>query len=153
MKVINIQEIKYIFLATLFSFILFVLIIPNVLPNIDNLSPFVQFLIFNVGIFVLLQIYFKGIATDKKAGLKKTIGLVLLFMAIDIMVPPLMVNPEGVLSNNVILGSSASDYTFGLLGQQFGLTGFILYLFVYIVSPFVLLLLSSIILKNSVNSL
>lgn len=153
MKGVNKQELKYIVFAGIFSFVLFVLIIPKILPSIEGISPVVQFLIFNVGLFIFLQIFLKSIAIEKKIKFGYSLGIVLLFIAIDVMLPPFLVNSDGTLQTGVTLYASSSDYMLGLLAQGIGLTGFIVYLFVYVILPLILLVISSLLLKNFVEAL
>ena len=55
------KEFKFIIYATLFAFILFGLIIPNILGWIDGISPVLQFLIFNVSLFIFIQIFLSSL--------------------------------------------------------------------------------------------
>lgn len=153
MKGINKSEFKYLIYATIFSFVTFVLILPNVINSITQLSPIFQFLIFNIGIFVFLQIFLKSVALGQKVKFGYTLGMVLLFMAIDIIVPPFLVNFNGTLNSGGTLFVSSSDYAVGLLAQSIGLSGFLVYIFTYIFSPLVLLIISSLLLKNFVKEL
>jgi len=147
------DEIKYIGIAIVFSFFLFVLIIPNILNSLDSVNVFVSFIIFNLGIFIFLQIYLRAFISDKKIKWKNSFGILFLFMALDTLIPPLLVSPQGILNNSIILGSSATDYVFGYLAIQIGLSGFIVYLFTYILMPTILLLISALLLKNLIEEL
>ena len=152
----NKQELKYLAYATLFAFLVFGYIIPYVIDgNIGNLSPAVQFLVFNIGIFVFLQIFLKSMVLNTKMNITGTIGIIALFMALDILMPPLMVSPTGDLSaaSTVTLSASASDYMVGLLGQSIGIHGFLLYLFTYIAAPLVLLIIAKKLVPNFVRAI
>lgn len=142
-KLITREELKYVVYAVVFAFILFTLIIPNVLTKLEGISPFIQFLIFNIGLFVFLNIFLKGSKIDYKHNL----GIILLFIALDIFFSPYLVSTTGELNNSVILGSASADYVMGYFWSNF-VEGFVLYLFTYVVSPFVLLLISAILLKD-----
>lgn len=152
-KFINKDELKYIVIATIFSFFLFVLILPNILSYIDGVSPWIQFLIFNIGIFIFLQIFLTSIATGKKFKIAYSLGIVLLFMSLDLWMPPMAVNLDGTLNSSMTLSQSSSDYIFGMLAQQMGMLGFLVYLFTYVFVPLILLLISSLLLKNFVKEL
>ena len=153
MKGINKSEAKYILTAGLFAFVFFVVILPNVLSSIVKLSPIIQFLIFNIGIFVFFQIFLKSVALEKKVKLGYTLGIVLLFMAIDILVPPFLVSTSGELISGGNLFASSSDYVIGLLAQNIGLSGFLIYGFTYVLFPLILLILASLLLKNFVKEI
>lgn len=145
------KELKYLVYATIFAFIVFAIVIPYVINSNQNISPYIQFLIFNVGIFVFLQIFLKSMAMQTKINLKESIGILLLFMALDLMAPPLLVSTSGVIISDVPLGGSSIDYIVGSSLNQFGITGFALYLMTYILAPFLMLLSSAILLKNFVK--
>lgn len=150
----SIQEVKYMFFATLFAFVVFGWVIPFVVTKQESITPLVQFLIFNIGIFLFLNIFLKAKMTDYKINISGTLGVLALFMALDIMTPPLLVNPSGELATgNVALRPSASDWIFGYLGQMMGIKGFSLYLFTYIAVPLILLIISARLLPNFVRHL
>jgi|GEM_PF-3547559 hypothetical protein len=153
MRGINKSEFKFLIYATLFSLLLFVIVIPNFLGSIVTLSPVMQFLIFNIGIFIFLQIFLKSIALDKKVKFGYTLGIILLFMALDIIIPPLSISVQGTFASGSTLVQSSSDYILGLFWNSIGISGFLLFVFVYVVSPFILLIISSLLLKNFVQEL
>lgn len=148
MKFINKSELKYILIALAFSFVLFVLVIPNFITSINGMNSIIAFIIFNVGIFVFLQIFLKAISNEKKFKLTYSIGLVILFMAIDILVPPISLSVNGQFAQGPLLIQSSSDYVIALGWNYLGINGFALFIFTYVVSPFLLFLASAILLKN-----
>lgn len=151
---INKKELKYIVFATIFAFIVFTLIIPNLISfGIENSSHYIQFLLFNIGIFVFLQFFIKSTAIGNGIKFSGAIGLIALFIAIDILVPPLLVSQQGVLSSTVQLSASASDYIFGYFYQSLGINGFLLYLAVYVLTPFLLLILAAQLIPNFVRKI
>lgn len=149
------KEIKYIAYATGFAFIVFGYIIPFLVKNgiEQNKSIYVQFLIFNVGIFVFLQIFLKSITLEQKINIKESVGLLLLFMSLDILAPPLMVSTQGALLTGPTLSGSAIDSVLGTFFIGLGLKGFMIYAMVYMVAPFIFLLISAMLLKNLVRRL
>ena len=144
------KELKYILFATLFSFILFGLIIPYLtkIGVLDKISPIFQFIIFNIGIFIFLQLFLSATIQGTKVKIIKSIGLLSLFMALDILAPPFLVSTKGILVTGVPLAGSASDYAIGSLIHLIGIGGFLVYLITYVLAPFILLLISAIILKD-----
>lgn len=151
---INKKEIKYIAFATVFAFVIFGYVIPKfVASGIENSSPYFQFLIFNISIFVFLQFFLKATAMGNGIKIAGTMGIIALFMAMDILVPPLMVSPSGELLSGVVLSASASDYIFGYFYYSMGIRGFLLYLIVYILTPILLLIIAAKLIPNFVKSL
>ena len=153
MRWINKQELKFLMYSCLFAIIFFVIIVPLILPSIDSINPFIQFLIFNLGLVFFLSIFLKSITTTKKFNLGYSIGLLLLFLALDCMVPPLSVGIDGNFNTSMIMGKSSSDYIFGLIWNSLGIGGFALFCFVYVITPLLSLLGASILLKNFVNEI
>jgi hypothetical protein len=108
---INKRELKYLIYATVFALIVFGYLIPYAIDGkIGDISPLIQFLIFNLSIFVFLQIFLKAATSGAKINITGTIGVIALFMALDILMPPMMCNVKGELATSVTLGASASDY-------------------------------------------
>lgn len=150
---LNKQELKYILFATIFAFIVFVFIIPKLVSlGIENSSPYLQFLLFNTSIFIFLQLFLKSTALGNGIKISGAIGIIALFIAIDILVPPLLVNQKGELLSNVQLYASSSDYIFGYFYSSIGIQGFLLYLAVYVLTPFLLLILSAKLIPNFVKN-
>jgi len=138
------NELKYILGATILSFIWF----QYVIPNFVSTNPFTNFLIFNIGIFLIFQVLLKGFITNKFMPFIEAIGLTLLFFAIDIIAPPYAVARTGELLSGLTLTNSGGDYIMALLGQGLGIHGAFLYWFVYIVTPALSLVLATILLKD-----
>lgn len=144
------NEFLYLVYATLFSFILFGLALPYATNSglIGKISPLFQFIIFNVGIFIFLQIFLSSTISGTKVKIIKAIGLLTLFIALDLYAPPFLVTTQGELLKDIPLGGSASDYAIGSLFQYLGVSGFLVYFLTYIIAPFILLLISALILKD-----
>lgn len=146
------QELKYLLIAVAFSFIVIGYLIPFLLnKQAENINPYLQFLIFNISIFVFLQIFLKAVITNSKINIKESIGILLLFMSLDIIAPPLMISNTGQFLTGPVLSASSSDFIAGLLWSSIGVQGFFLYLAVYVLTPFILLFISSKLLKNMVH--
>ncbi len=154
MGTISKQELKYIGTAILFAIIWFVVVVPKLMTaGVEDTSPYIQFLIFNLGIFIFLQIFLKSRSLSKKINLKGTFGVIALIMAVDVLIPPFMVSGTGELLNGPVLAASGADYVYGYLALNMGLTGLFVFLFTYIVMPALLLLLSAHLLPNFVKEL
>lgn len=150
----NKQELKYLVIATIFALTLFGYVIPYVINgNIGDISPITQFLVFNIGIFVFLQIFLKAATTNNKINITGALGVLFLFAALDILMPPLMCNFDGTLVTSVNLYASATDYIIASLFIGLGLNGFLVYLATYVLSPIILLLLSAKLIPNFVKSI
>lgn len=155
MSGINKNEMRYILFAVIFSLIWFLLVIPYMLGSgVEDSNPYFQFLIFNVGIFIFLQIFLKAKTLRKGIDVKNSLGLIFLIMAIDVMIPPFLVTQEGTLLNSVILKSSGTDYIIGYFAiNSLGLSGMAVFLFTYILIPAVLLFFAAKLLPHMVRSL
>lgn len=155
---INKKELKYIIYSVAFAFFWFVLALPYLVKTFDGNSPFFQFLLFNVGLYAFLFIFLKSIANNTSVNIKTALGLTLMFIAMDIMMPEYHVAFNGTLIQGATLGISAADYSMGLFAQSlnvnFNLFGAsFVYLFTYIFAPFVFLVASAKLLPNFVRHL
>jgi hypothetical protein len=102
---------------------------------------------------VFFFIFLKGLATNKSIPFKTAFALTILFLGIDILMPDYHITTEGTLLPGAVLGVSSSDYFFGNLAIHSGLTFNVFgisfaYIFTYIIVPFLLLFLSSILIKD-----
>lgn len=152
------SEFKYIFYAIGFSLIWFLLLMPFLLDKgIENSNVYMQFLIFNIGIFIFLQIFLKSAAMGGSllsfSNISCAIGLIFLIIAVDIILPPFLVTSSGELLNSVVLRSAGSDYVVGYFAANIGLSGTWVFIFTYIFAPAVLLFLSAKLLPNFVKEL
>jgi hypothetical protein len=123
---INSKEIKYISYAIIFAIIWFVFLMPSLLKGgIESSSPYLQFFIFNIGLFLFLQIFLKAATLKQKVNWRVTLGLLIMFMAIDILVPPFGIDVQGNLSNvSNSLMQSGSDYMIGYFAvNNLGMVG------------------------------
>ena len=146
------QETKYIIGAGLFAVVVFGFLIPNLASSINEQNVYTQFLIFNLGIFIFLQIFLKSFVTSTWSSVKTGIGIIALVMALDTWLPPLMVTTHGELLGNVPIYGAAVDYIWGYFATNtLHLTGFLVYGFTYIVMPIILLFISAKLLKNFVQ--
>ena len=153
MKFLNKSELKYIFYSSVFAFVFFVVVIPNIIDKISGISPYIQFLIFNVGLLFFLTIYLKYTALDKKVPFAKSLSVFFLIVGLDIMIPPLMLSLTGQLSSQALLSASSSDYVIGMFWQSLGINGFMGYIFTYVITPIIFFIISAIINKNFVEEI
>mgnify|MGYP001608057684 CR=1 FL=1 len=149
----NRQEIKYIFFSAVFAFVWFIFLLPMLIKIFADKSPLINFLIFTIGIFIFLFIFLKSLTTATGFNIRTSLGLITLFLALSAWMPPYLVDSHGQLNTSITLGSSAIDYNLGLIAQSLGLSGFLVYVFTYILAPLILLFLSAKILPNFVRSL
>lgn len=136
--VINKQELKYIAFTVGFGILWFGFLLQYFIKVFDGQNPFLQFMLFNLGLYFMLFIFFKAMATDTGISFKQSFGFTLIFLGSDILLPEYHVTTTGQLLPGALMGVGSSDYFFGWLGQSFGLEGFILYAFVYFLVPFIL---------------
>ena len=142
------REIKYIAYSILFAFVWFFVILPFLLKKMEGSSPYLQFIIFNVGLIIFFQIFLKTHALSSIFDLKTAIGLTLIILGGDIFMPDYHVNLEGQLLTGALLGPSSADYIAGTIAIQLGLKGIFIFGFTYIVVPFLLFYLSYLLLSK-----
>jgi len=151
---INKKEIKYLIISVIFALAVFGYIIPELIRRgFEDSSPYLQFLIFFLGMFIFLQIFLKGATLGRRINIYGSIGMILLYMALDIWIPPLLVSVEGELLNGPVLYASAPDYILGTIAHQIGMNGLSVYLFTYILIPFILLIIAAKLIPNFVRSI
>ena len=151
MKMLNKQELKYIIFSAIFVLVWFVFILPYVIKKFDGNSPLVQFIFFNLGIYVFFFIFLKTITLNSTFQLKNALGFTSLFIGLDIIMPEYHVLVTGELIKGGTLGLSTSDYLMGLFAQSIGLNGILVYIFTYVLMPVVFLLISAKLLPNFVR--
>ena len=147
----NKQEIKYITFAGLFAFAWFVFILPRLITRLDGNNPFMQFMVFNMGLYIFFFIFLKVITINTSFNLRASLGLTSLFLALDILMPEYHVLSTGELVKGATLGVSTSDYIAGLLAQNMGLNGIMIYIFTYFIAPIILLSIAAKIIPNFVR--
>lgn len=150
---INKQEIKYIIFATLFALLWFAFLLPIISDKIDGTSPYLQFLLFNVGLFVFFQLFLKSMTLSTSTSIKSSLGLIVLFLVLDIFAPPYAVGFQGELLKGPILIESSTDYVVGYLATNMGLRGILITLFTYALVPLILLIAAAKILPNFIRHL
>lgn len=137
------NEIKYIVYTGLFAVVLFMFVLPKIIPAINGTSPFLLFLFFNLGIIFLLNVFLKIVSTNKGININGSIGLLCLILAIDSWNPPYLVSVEGALSSNVLLAPASTDYMWGYIATSIGLGGVLVWIFAYILVPIILLFIAA----------
>ena len=152
-KFINKSEFKYIAIASVFSFVYFLYILPFLLSKgAENWSPIAQFLIFFLGVYIAYFFVAKSFALKGKVAFVYTLVSAIPFIAMDLIQPEYHINLiTGALEKGAVLGSSSSDYLLGSIGQSLGLSGYILVPFVYFFCFMLLLLIVAMIKKNFVE--
>lgn len=143
-------ELKYIMYSGIFAFIYF-LIVLEPLKNAIGDNPFNQFFVFNLGVYLIIFIFLKSVTLKTSTDLIGATGLYSLFLALDILSPEYHVTRGGELIVGASLGTSTSDYIFGILGQSLNLTGIGIFIFVYIISPVLLMFIASKTIPNFVE--
>jgi len=146
------EEIKYILFAGGFAVLWFFLILPFLIENLNG-SVFLQFLLFNIGLTILLLFVLKSFALGQGIPVREAIGLLVLIVAVDLWLPPYMLSFKGELLTGPLVSQSAADYFVGYLGQLIGIPGFLLFAFTYVLVPILLLFLSAKLLRNFVRKI
>lgn len=147
------QELLYVAVSSVFAIAWFVGLLPFVISILGTSYAVVQFLLFNIGLYLFLFIFLKTLIADLKLHLKATLGFVFLVIGLDIWMPAYHVTIEGKLLTGANLGVSSSDYIIGLLGSTIGIGGLPLYLWTYLLFPVLFLLISAKLLPNFLKKL
>lgn len=151
--IIDKQEAMYIFFASVFALVWFVVLLPVVTGIWGTNFAILQFLLFNIGMYFFFFIFLKTIITDTKFNFKTSLGFMFLFIALDLWMPEYHVTVGGQLLTGASMGVASSDYIVGLLGKTVGIPGIALFLFTYLLIPVVFLLVAAKILPNFVKKL
>lgn len=147
-------EIKYILYSMIFAAAWFMFILPMLIDKFKGTSPFIEFILFNVGLIVLLQIFLKSWTLKAMPSMRITLGIICIFIALDILQPPYVVLKTGeLISEGPLLVTSSSDYIAGLIAGNLGLTGIMKYLFTYVLAPIVLLFSAAKLIPNFVREI
>ncbi|MFA6074001.1 MAG: hypothetical protein WC758_07840 [Candidatus Woesearchaeota archaeon] len=172
-KFLEKSEEKYLIFTSVFAFFYFLILLPAAIKYFDFKNIFMQFLLLNIGLLFVINLFLKYAALNKKPKLRNVLGIMVMIFAISIWTPPystLMSGLQAVPSENgpaTIL--AASDYVIGFFWNHVaGITGgftlpnFIPYisgtfiswtfLLTYIISPLGLLFLSSKLQKDFVRN-
>jgi len=150
MAMLNKQEIKYILYCAAFAILYFFLGLPYLIKIIDG-NSLLQFLIFDLGIVVLLNIYFKSRSDGTKINFIKSMEYMCVVLAIAIFIPPYQIVPwTGQFQPGATLGTAAVDYFFASMGKQYlHLSGILISIWTYVVVPVLLLFIASKISKSN----
>jgi hypothetical protein len=109
------SEYKYLILSAITAFIFTLIIMSNkVIGFLTGLNPVFQFLILNIGFYLVFFFFFKGIVLHKKKMWKGVMGTVIGFIAVDLLLPEYHVTSKGLVEGG-LFGASASDYFFGYI--------------------------------------
>jgi len=146
------NELRYIICSGIFGIIWFLFLMPYLAKTLDG-SVYGQFLIFNLGLYIFFFIFLKAVITKNSHNFVTTLGIILLFLGTDTILPEYHVTITGVLTEGANLGASSTDYLFGTIAHNFGWTWNIagisfVYIFTYFIAPLLLLILSALLLKD-----
>lgn len=142
-QIIRNSENKYILFCAVFAAVYFFWALPYLIKTIDG-NIFMQFLIFDIGIIIVLNIYLKSKSLGTSISFIKSLEYMLVVLAIAIYIPPYHVVPwTGEIQDGAILGSASVDYFFGVIGRDYlHLTGIWVSIWTFIIVPTGLLYLA-----------
>jgi len=145
------KELKYIAYCIIFAAIYFFLVLPKLMELLDGGNVLLKFIIFNIGIIALLNIYLKSRSLNTKIDFIKSIEYTLVVLAISVYLPPYHIQfMSGELVDQGILAVSSSDYFFGWVGTNYlHLQGILVSIWTFLVVPAVLLFIASRISKSN----
>lgn len=148
---INKQEWKYMAYVGIFAVVYFFFALPYLIKKFDGNNPLVSFMIFNLGILVVLTIYLKSRALDSKMHLGQAFEYLLIVLAIAIWTPGYHVGfLTGELQTGELLATSTTDYNFAYIAQNYlHLSGILISIWTYLIVPIALLYIASKISKSS----
>ena len=161
-KRIDKPEWIYLLVALAVTLIL-VLLFTNITvqTKVDALNPVIQFLIFNIGVYLVFFFVIKGFALKSRKVWVGALGTIMGFMAFDLILPEYHITSTSLITGGV-LGASASDYFFGyiyhLAGVPFNFTVFgltipLLAILVYAITFVALFIGASYLIKNFVKKI
>lgn len=149
---VNKKELKYILLAGAFALLWFMYLLPYLMQKFDGNNPWAQFALFNLGLIILLQIFLKSFTLNTRMRIELSLGLIVSFVALDILQPPYAVTKAGeLISQGPLLMISSSDYIAGLFWSNLGLSGAFIYAATYVLTPLLLLLIAAKLIPNFVR--
>jgi hypothetical protein len=150
----NKQEIRYILYSGGFALIWFMVALPFLVKTFDGGSVTFQFFAFNLGLFAFFFLFLKSITTSTGVNIKTSIGLLSMFLALDVLMPEYHVAFNGELIQGATMGVSTTDYFFGFFAQNtLHFSGMFVYIFTYILTPIILLFIAAKLIPNFVKSL
>jgi len=134
---------KALLSAVIIAVVYYALVLNN-LDYINSLSPTTQFLVVTVSMYATAS-YFLGY---KHRGLKGFIGALCVFMAVDIIIPPLMVSHDGTIVESVDIAGASADVFVAKLWESVGIHGEMLWYFTYLVSFVILMAIGIVLLRK-----
>jgi len=106
------SELIYLFLSIIGVTVLTSLIlVPSFNTFISSLNPILQFLILNLGLYLIFILFIKGISLKKKRIWEGALGTIVSFMAVDLILPEYHALPSGLIPGG-LFGTSSVDYFF-----------------------------------------
>lgn len=141
------NEWMYLAGALGIMFLLGILINVKSINNfVSNLSPIIQFIILNLGIYFIFFVVFRFI-TSNRLSWKPSMASFLMFLSTDLILPEYHVTISGLIEGG-IFGKSATDYFFGFVYSLFGVSGFWLWLLVYPVTFAVIFIIGAFLFRD-----
>lgn len=150
-KLFDQSELVYLLLAIIgISVLVTLILVKPINEYISGLHPVYQFLLLNMGIYLIFFFFFKGIALRKKRMWKGVLGAILGYMAFDLILPEYHVGINGLVAGG-IFGKSAVDYFLGFIYSSIGFSGILLAIMTYGVSFIALFVTGAILVKDFVR--
>lgn len=148
------SEVQYILYSVGFAVAYFMFLMPFLADYFDGNNIALQFLIFNIGVYIFFYIFLKSITTSGVMNWKIVLGMLFLFLALDIVMPEYHVMPSGELMKGSLLGTSATDFAVGYFIYSFmSISGWLLFFTTYIIVPALLLIAAALLIPNFVRRL
>jgi len=142
------QKQKIIFISLIFITIWGILI-TTFINEIEKLTSIQQFILVTGIPYITPSILLAYILNeDQNLSIKKIIGSYLFFSAFDLILPPFTVSITGQINTTIILGKASIDYLLAEAWMQLNIQGILLFIFTYIISFIIMLIISIFLLKT-----
>jgi DMSO/TMAO reductase YedYZ heme-binding membrane subunit len=152
--IITKSEMVYLSLLSFFVIaVYFILKLTSFENEVSTLAPVYQFLLMNIGFFLILTFGMTALSLKKKQKWKGALGSTLIITALSVWSIPWHITLSGSLINGGTFGQGATDYFFATIWQSLGFVGTVLWFMVYLVTPILLLVIGGYFVRNFVKEI
>ena len=140
---------KILLIIGLIALVWFLII--NYSSRLTNLNPILLFFLFNGIVFLIPSIIIGKLLDPSSWVSSKTFGLFIIFTALNLLSPALIVEKTGALSCDTIFCQTSTDAMVRSFWMMFHFDGFLLYLLTYPISFFLLFTIGLYLLNGNVK--
>lgn len=138
------KEAEFAFIGTILIIAWFLFLRDILAPFLQIIPPIFAMLIYNFGLFTGLYL----LASPLNGGAKQfkfTAFIFIMFLGVDILYAPYMVNIDGSVRTSIDYWYVSTDAGFGTMYSMF-LPLFLVWIFTYVITPIILIFLIPVIL-------